>query len=130
MSTVVATRESVADRAGALGLVRPGPWEKIHATHAFRGDFCGWVCLPESVVAGCAGRIITGRVSETDAREKVLAWALAVKARWIASGHVPGDDIFAFWRHEWAATHGSNKPVTSPALADPMAGVREAERRG
>jgi hypothetical protein len=127
---VVAARESVASRAAALGIPRPGPWERQHASHAFRGDFCGWVCLPESVVTGFAGRAIGAGQSEAVARESVLAWALATKTRWIASGQIPGDDIFEFWRNEWKATHGTNRPATSLAFTDPLAGVREAERRG
>lgn len=129
-AVMVPARDSVASRAAALGIVKPGAWERQHASHAFRGDFCGWVCLPESVVEGFAGRSIGALGSGLDARVEVHRWALEVKARWIASGDVPGDDIFEFWRNEWKATHGSNKPATSLAFADPLAGLREAERRG
>lgn len=129
-AVLVPPRESVASRASAFGIVQPGAWDRQHASHAFRGDFCGWLCLPESVVTGFAGRAMGAGQSEATARESVRAWALSVKARWLATGTIPGDDIFEFWRNEWKATHGSNKPATSLAFADPLAGLREAERRG
>lgn len=121
---------TVASRGAALGLVRPGVWDRQHASHAYRGDFCGWVCLPQAIVDGCIARAVGAGSTPQAASEAVFAWALSVKARWIASGEIPGDDIFAFWRNEWQRTHGSNKPTSAPAFADPLAGLREAERRG
>ena len=40
-------------------------------------------------------------------------------------------DVFKFWRNEWTATHGGNRPAAgqSLAFADPLAGVKELERR-
>lgn len=122
-------RVSVVAKASALGIVQPGPWERQHASHAFRSDFCGWVCLPQSVVDGWVGRAVHAGSTPDEARDSVLAWALSVKAQWVGRD-APGDDIFEFWRNEWKRTHGSNKPVSSPAFADPLAGLREAERRG
>jgi len=125
-------RSSVASRASALGIVSPLDWHRQHGKHAWGDDFCMWVCLPESLVVEFAGRSGGGPGSPQDAtvRAAIREWALGVKARWTSSGQIPGDSVFDFWRHEWRATHGSNKPSASPAFADPLAGLREAERRG
>lgn len=56
---------------------------------------------------------------------EVDRWALAVRRRYDASGTIPGDDIFAFWRHEWQREHGTNKPSSSGGR-DVLAGLREA----
>lgn len=106
-------RESVADRAAALGLVKPGAWDRQHASHAFRGYFCGWVCLPQSVVDGFVGRATGAGADHTEALAGVHAWALSVKARWATSGQIPGEDIFGFWRNEWTREHGTNKPAAT-----------------
>jgi hypothetical protein len=121
-------RESVASRARALGIVPPGPWERQHGQHALRGELCGWVCMPQAVHDEFVNRLTVAGHEWPTAVTQVQAWALEVKARWAVSGEVPGDDIFKFWRHEWAATHGSNKPTAG--AADPLAGVRGALSRG
>lgn len=127
----VPSRDSVVSRAAALGLVRPGQWERQHASHAFRGDFCGWLCLPQSLVDGFVQRAVAAGFEHTAATANVRMWALGVRDRYLKSGHIPGEaDIFVFWRNEWTTSHGSNTPTRSAAATDPLAGVREAERRG
>lgn len=105
----------------------PAAWDKKHGHHV--GGFCSWVCFPEDVFDEFVRRVMGAGRTEAEATESVRAWAFDVKARW-AGQDIPGDSIFDFWRNEWKRTHGSNKPVSSPAFADPLAGLREAERRG
>lgn len=109
-----ASRQSVTDRAAALGIVQPGSWQRQHASHALRADLCDWVCLPEAVHAECVKRLTGAGTPLTDALAAVLAWALDVRARWQASGEIPGDDNFVFWRNEWQRTHGSNRVSSAP----------------
>lgn len=105
-------RVSVVDRAGALGLVSSGAWQRQHGSHALRGDLCDWVCLPAIVHDEWQRRLVAAGATAEDAARDIRLWALDVRLRW--AGRVPGDDIFAFWRNEWARTHGSNRPSSSP----------------
>lgn len=106
-------RASLVDRSKALGIVRPGAWDRQHASHALRGDFCDWVCLPVAVHAEFVNRVVTAGSALADAEASVRAWALDVKNRW--AGRIPGEDCFKFWRAEWAATHPSHRPAATPA---------------
>jgi hypothetical protein len=106
------SRVGVVARAAALGIVPPGVWERQHGTHALRADLCDWVCLPASVHDEWLRRLVAAGATPEDATRDIRTWALDVRAQW--SGRVPGDDIFAFWRHEWAKTHGSNRPSSAP----------------
>jgi hypothetical protein len=106
-------RQSVTDRATALGIVQPGQWDRQHGSHALRGDFCAWVCLPIAVHAEFVNRVVAAGSTLTDAEASVRAWALDVKARW--AGEIPGEDSFKFWRAEWAATHPARRPSATPA---------------
>lgn len=106
-------RIAVTDRARALGIVQPGQWDRQHASHALRGDFCGWVCLPQAVHSEFVNRVVSAGASLTDAEASVRAWALDVKARW--AGRIPGEDSFRFWRAEWAATHQAPRASSTPA---------------
>lgn len=107
-------RVSVVDRAGALGLVSPGAWQRQHATHALRDLCCDWVCLPQAVYDECLRRLTAAGAPAEQAALDLRAWAADVKARWQASGEVPGDSIFDFWRHEWQRTWGSNRASAAP----------------
>lgn len=121
-------RTTVRDRATVLGIVSPGAWDRQHASHALRGELCGWVCLPQVVHDELVARL-TG-VNHPDAAAEVRDWALGVRDAYQARGEVVGESsIFTFWRNEWQRTHGSNRPTppSSLAYADPLAGVREAE---
>lgn len=90
-------------------------WDRQHRTHALRGDLCGsFVCLPESVFADWLRRLVNAGATPDQAKADILAWALSVRARWANSPTIPGDDNFAFWRNEWQATHGSNRPSSAP----------------
>ena len=109
-------RSTVASRASALGLVSAGAWDRQHASHALRGDLCDWVCLPQAVHDECVNRLTAAGESQAHAQAHVRAWALDVKARWLATGEIPGEDAFRFWRLEWAATHGSRR-AAGPAPA-------------
>lgn len=101
----------------------PLAWDRVHGRHV--AGFCSWVCLPQSIFDEFVNRVIGAGASEPEAVAQVRAWAEGVRKSW--AGRIPGDDIFAFWRNEWAATHGSNKPAAT-AVSDPLAGVREALR--
>lgn len=101
----------------------PLAWDRVHGRHV--AGFCSWVCLPQSIFDEFVNRVIGAGASEPDAVKQVRAWAEGVRQSW--AGRIPGDDIFAFWRNEWAATHGSNKPAATAGI-DPLAGVREALR--
>ena len=118
-------RSSVATRARALGIVSAADWHRAHSRHV--SGFCAFVCLPQTVFDDFARRVLhAGAASETDAAATVTAWAQGVQSAW--EGRIPGADIFEFWRNEWAATHGSNKPASAGGT-DPLSGVREALRR-
>lgn len=101
----------------------PLAWDRQHGRHVV--GFCSWVCLPQAIFDEFVNRVVGAGASEPDAVQQVREWAEGVKAAWV--GRIPGDDIFAFWRNEWATTHGSNKPAASAGV-DPLGGVREALR--
>lgn len=107
-------RVSVVDRAGALGLVSPGAWQRQHATHALRDLCCDWVCLPQAVHDEWVRRLTAAGTTPEQAAIDIRAWVADVKARWHASGQVPGDTIFDFWRNEWQRTWGSNRRPPAP----------------
>lgn len=114
---------------GRPGLVQsPGAWGVRHAACVV--GFCDFVCLRRSQFDEFVSRVVTGGALESDATVQVTAWAHEVRTRWI--GRIPGDDIFAFWKHEWQATHGSNRPVVASSRAQlgALDGVKEALRRG
>ena len=106
-------------------LTNPVDWERQHRGHA--DGFCDWVCLPGNVFQEFINRVIAAGATEAAARDQVLAWARSVRRDW--AGAIAGDDIFAFWRHEWAKTHGSNRPSSTPS-GDNLAGLRQAVGRG
>lgn len=106
-------RDSVADRARAVGIVSPGQWDRQHGSHAHRADFCGWVCLPQAVHSEFVNRVVGAGSSLAEAEASVHAWELDVKARW--AGQIPGEDSFKFWRAEWAATHPARRASATPA---------------
>lgn len=121
---------TVRGRAGALGLVSPGAWDRQHASHALRGELCGWVCLPQVVHDELVTRLNGANIAPPEAVALVRDWAIGVRDGYQQRGEVVGESsIFTFWRHEWQRTHGSNRPAapTSLAFADPLAGVRGAE---
>lgn len=101
-------------------IVSPAAFDRQHGRHV--GGFCDWVCFPEAVFDDFVRRVSGSGVSEDRARGSVRSWAHGVRQSWQARGDVPGDDIFAFWRNEWQATHGSNRPA--PTGTDPLAGVK------
>lgn len=125
-------RSTVASRAAALGIVQPGKWERQHGSHALRADFCDWVCLPQAVHDEFVNRLKGTGDPHDVALVAVRRWALDVRGRWAQSTEIPGEDIFKFWRNEWAATHGSNRPVVASSRAQlgALDGVKEALRRG
>lgn len=108
-------RDSVAARAAALGIQSPLGWDRAHGKHAFQADFCAppgegagdaWgVCLPQATVDEFVARAVGAGSTKADAVAGVHAWALSVKARWVAAGKIPGENIFDFWRREWAEAH-------------------------
>jgi hypothetical protein len=107
-------RIGVVDRARALGIEQPGQWDRQHASHALRADFCSsFVCLPIAVHAEFVTRVVSAGSSQAEAEASVRAWALDVKARW--AGEIPGEDSFKFWRAEWAATHPARRVSTTAA---------------
>lgn len=119
-------RSTVASRAAALGIVSPAAWHRQHGRHALQPDLCDWVCLPQSLHDEWVQRLVgAGRPREV-ALVDILTFVRGVRERWRQSADVPGEDNFAFWRHEWAATHGSNRPAVATSLAqtDPLAGVK------
>jgi hypothetical protein len=123
-------RDGVASRVRALGIVTPAQFEREHGKHALRDVLCGedgFVCLPQLLHDEWRRRLVNAGSSADAADSDIRAFVVAVKACWRASGEIPGDDNFAFWRHEWASAHGSNRPA--PAGPDALTGVREALRR-
>lgn len=124
-------RLGVADRARALGIVSPGQWDRQHASHALRADFCDWVCLPQAVHAEFVNRVVASGSTLIYAEGRVRAWALDVKARW--AGDIPGEDSFKFWRAEWAAAHPNRRPSSTPAPGaglDALIAAGKADIRG
>lgn len=114
---------------GRPGLVAGGGrWGMEHAQCV--DGFCTFVCLRRTVFTEFVTRAMSAGFSEAEAQHNTLAWAQGVRAQWAARREIPGANIFDFWRNEWAGAHTANKPSSSPALADPLAGLREAERRG
>jgi hypothetical protein len=126
LSEGVQGEPAIVAQSTPIRFVSPAQWARQHGQHV--SGFCDWLCLPESVVDGFVRRLMGAGTEEGVARAQTLAWAKGVRQAW--AGRVPGDDIFAFWRNEWAATHGSNKPAASASAVDPLAGVKEALRRG
>jgi len=102
------------------GPAHPGNWGKVHGPHVT--GFCDFVCLPELVFSEFVMRVRSGGASDEDAKDQVMLWAKSVRAAWQGSGRIPGDNIFDFWRNEWKATHGSNKPAAG--AVDVLAGMR------
>ena len=114
----------VPRRAPGL-VVSPMEFHRQHGRHV--SGFCDWLCLPQLVHDEFVNRVIGAGAQEPDAQAQVLAWAREVRRRW--AGRIPGDDIFTFWRHEWQATHGSNKPGTAGGV-DLLGGLNEVIARG
>ena len=114
-------------RAPRVAPGSPADWDRRHNAHALRGDLCGWVCLPEQLFVEFVGKM---GADEATGRAAVRTWALGVKDAY-AGRVVAEGDVFKFWRNEWTATHGGNRPAAgqSLAFADPLAGVKELERR-
>jgi hypothetical protein len=94
-------------------------YDRIHGRH-FDG-FCGFVCLPQTLVDGWVNRVMASGLSEDAARAQVRTFAEGVKAKWHGSGQVPGGDDYGFWRSEWSAAHPTaivpraGKPQSSTA---------------
>jgi hypothetical protein len=99
-------------------IVSPRAFDRQHGQHV--EGFCDWLCLPRGLFDDFVKRVIGAGALEDEARGQVLEWARAVRESW--QGRIPGDNIFDFWRAEWLATHGSNKPSTNPAIG---AGLRK-----
>lgn len=114
-------------RAPRVSPGSPADWGRRHGSHAMRGELCGWVCLPQSLFDEFVGKM---GADEATGRAAVRTWALGVKDAY-AGRVVAEGDVFKFWRNEWTATHGGNRPAAGQSLAyaDPLAGVRELERR-
>jgi len=111
-------------RAPRVSPGSPAEWDRLHSKHAMRGELCGWVCLPQTLFDEFVGK--AGGGGAVAVRE----WALGVRESY-AGRVVAEGDVFKFWRNEWTATHGGNRPAAgqSLAFADPLAGVKELERR-
>jgi len=90
-------------------LVSPGRYGVEHADHA--PGFCAFVCLPGRLVREWAQRVVHAGADAAEAEAQVLAWASHYRDTFVG---VPGDDMWAFWKHAWAATHGSNRPSAKP----------------
>jgi len=78
------------------------------------------MCFPEMVFADFVRLVVAAGSTELEAKTSVKTWALSVRQTW--EGRIPGDGIFEFWRNEWKATHGSNKPAAG--AIDVLAGLR------
>lgn len=104
---VPAAPAALAPQAGPIRHPSPLAWDRQHGRHVV--GFCSWVCLPQSVFDEFVNRVIGAGASEPEAVAQVRAWAGGVRDAW--AGKIPGDGIFDFWRHEWASTHGSNRPA-------------------
>lgn len=105
-------------------IVSPLAFHKAHGKHV--SEFCAWVCFPQVVFDEFVRRVLGAGADEAAARAQVTAWAQDVRQRW--AGRIPGDDIFTFWRHEWQATFGSNRPASGGV--DVLAGLNEVIARG
>lgn len=90
-------------------ITSPLEFDRVHGKHV--AEFCAFVCLPRSVFDGFVNRLASAKTPDPEA--VALAWARQVRAGWEVAGDVPGADIFAFWRDEWARTH------PGPARPDP-----------
>lgn len=101
-------------------IVSPLEFHRQHGTHV--PEFCEWLCFPRQVFDDFVRLTIAAGNDEPTAIEQVTAWAHAVRASWTTSGRIPGDNIFEFWRNEWKATHGSNRPANGSV--DVLAGLR------
>jgi hypothetical protein len=101
----------VVPPSGPIRHPSPLAWDRQHGRHIV--GFCSWVCLPQSVFDEFVNRVIGAGATEPEAVAQVRAWAGGVRDAW--AGKIPGDNIFEFWRHEWAATHGSNRPAVVAA---------------
>lgn len=99
-------------------IVSPMAYFKQHGQHV--DGFCDWMCLPRSSFTRFVNLLIGAGATEESAERQARVWATSVRQAWV--GRIPGDDIFKFWDHEWAATHGSNKPA--PGAIDVLAGLR------
>ncbi len=118
-SGVVIAEARPSGRTPSL-IVSPLQFHKLHGTHVL--EFCEWHCLPQSVFDDFVRLVIGSGADEPSAIAQVTAWAKTVRVAW--SGRIPGDNIFDFWRNEWRAEHGSNKPSTAAGAVDVLAGLR------
>lgn len=123
-------RSTVASRAAALGIVQPGKWDRQHGSHALRADFCNWVCFPQAVHDEFVNRLKGTGDAHDVALVAVRRWALGVRGRWAQTTDVPGEDIFKFWRNEWQATHGSNRPSAAPKRGAGLDAILHGGGRG
>lgn len=110
-AAVAAAPAALAPQAGPIRHPSPLAWDRQHGRHVV--GFCSWVCLPQSVFDEFVNRVIGAGATEPEAVAQVRAWAGGVRDAW--AGKIPGDGIFDFWRHEWASTHGSNRPAVVSA---------------
>lgn len=107
--------ETVPPRSSLI--VSPAAWGKVHGTHA--AGFCDWMCLPADIFGQMATRL--------GGEAAAIAWARSVRAEFIETGTVPTGRPWEFWEGQLAARFGSSQ---AKAGSDPLAGVKEALRRG
>lgn len=90
-------------------IVSPGRWGVEHADHV--DGFCDFVCLEGRLFREWVQRVTHVGTPADVAERQVLEWARAYRAGFQG---IPGDDRWAFWKHAWAGTHGSNRPSAKP----------------
>lgn len=95
---------------GRSGLLEsPGRWGVEHNDHV--EGFCTFVCFPGRLFREFVTRVRGAGGDAELAETQVREWALAYRASFQG---IPGDDMWSFWKHAWATTHGSNKPAPRP----------------
>lgn len=87
-------------------LVSPGRYGLEHADHV--DGFCTFVCFPGRLFREFVARVVSAGAAPETAERQVREWAEGYRE---AFQGIPGDDMWAFWKHAWAATHGSNRPA-------------------
>lgn len=103
------------------GTLHDGGLARTHAMHAF----CGRLCVPWGLHSD-----FQARLGGADPAARLLAWYPTVLARY--ADQALGDDLFAFWRNEFAAFVGTvtSKPAAATGKgAATMAGVERGLMR-